>query len=366
MNKSLVINKKRGISLIVLVITIIVVVILAVAVILSIVNNNPIEQAKKAKFQSNLKTMQEELNMYISTQVTDKLGEFNIADENYTDYEDIKSKITSMTEDWKDKIIINNGSLFFTGESEWAYEILKVKLKTVTTNEKTIELSDCVASNIVNIKIYGNSFHNGTPSPDNPINLESVGDYNENTKKYMIPLKVNSATVNVPLKQPLRKLGNYTDYFELKKEVIYRKTGKWILDSNKNYILYWNKTNTYSFYTYSPFGSDWYKHFRSVYCNYFIPQGSASYDFEGFTPGDTSARLYIFVKKDRINSFSKDDFKNYTIDKYNSGNPIIFWYPLPSEKEEEIDVSPILLKDGNNTVETEVAPSKIEITYMSK
>ena len=47
------INKIYGISLIVLVITIIVIVILAVAVILTIANNKPIENAKKAAFQDD-------------------------------------------------------------------------------------------------------------------------------------------------------------------------------------------------------------------------------------------------------------------------------------------------------------------------
>ena len=41
-------NKRNGISLIVLVITIIVIIIIAVAVILTLSNNNPIENAKQA------------------------------------------------------------------------------------------------------------------------------------------------------------------------------------------------------------------------------------------------------------------------------------------------------------------------------
>ena len=48
---------KKGISLIVLVITIIVIVILAVAVILTLANNNPIENANKASFQNDLKAV---------------------------------------------------------------------------------------------------------------------------------------------------------------------------------------------------------------------------------------------------------------------------------------------------------------------
>ena len=56
-------SDKKGISLIVLVITIIVIIILAVAVILSIANNNPIENAKEARFKNDVKAMQEELEL---------------------------------------------------------------------------------------------------------------------------------------------------------------------------------------------------------------------------------------------------------------------------------------------------------------
>lgn len=53
---------KKGISLIVLVITIIVIIILAVAVILSIANNNPIENAKKARQANDDSTLKEYVN----------------------------------------------------------------------------------------------------------------------------------------------------------------------------------------------------------------------------------------------------------------------------------------------------------------
>ena len=70
---------KKGISLIVLVITIIVIIILAVAVILSIANNNPIENSKEARFKNDVKTMQEELEL---------LKASNYAKNNGTGYND--------------------------------------------------------------------------------------------------------------------------------------------------------------------------------------------------------------------------------------------------------------------------------------
>lgn len=56
-------NKEKGISLIVLVITIIVIVILAGALILSLVSNNPISQANKATYLSDVRNFQTELRV---------------------------------------------------------------------------------------------------------------------------------------------------------------------------------------------------------------------------------------------------------------------------------------------------------------
>ena len=69
--------KKRGISLIVLVITIIVIVILAVAVILSIANNNPIENARKAAFLNDMSALKDELNLYIQKKFVDTQGSYD-------------------------------------------------------------------------------------------------------------------------------------------------------------------------------------------------------------------------------------------------------------------------------------------------
>jgi len=71
--------QKNGISLIILVITIIVIIILAGSVILSLSQNNPISQASKATYLSDLKNFQTELELYQSTQFANNLGSYNPA-----------------------------------------------------------------------------------------------------------------------------------------------------------------------------------------------------------------------------------------------------------------------------------------------
>ena len=76
-------------------------------------------------------------------------------------------------------------------------------------------------------KIYGNSVQNGTPSPDNPIEIQSVGDYDEKTGKYKISIEISNENgdtqnYNIFLDEPLRKCGKYIDYIDFKNAKIVR------------------------------------------------------------------------------------------------------------------------------------------------
>lgn len=52
-----------------------------------------------------------------------------------------------------------------------------------------ISLEDCVDSDsLIDYKLYGNSFQDGTPSPENSIPVVSVGEYDGETGKYKIPV----------------------------------------------------------------------------------------------------------------------------------------------------------------------------------
>ena len=95
-------KQKSGISLIVLVITIIVIIILAVAVILSIANNNPIENANKAKFQSDLKTIEEELELIKQKNYVESQGK---------DYGELDFDTLTGHEKYSGKFIISEGNL---------------------------------------------------------------------------------------------------------------------------------------------------------------------------------------------------------------------------------------------------------------
>ena len=117
-------NKRKGISLIVLVITILVMIILAGVVVVSLSKNSPIEKSKEAEFKSNLSAFNESLGIGASA----KLGE-GVLKENMdaATYEDIKEYISMFKKDYVGKIEIEDGILIYVGsddkERKWADEI---------------------------------------------------------------------------------------------------------------------------------------------------------------------------------------------------------------------------------------------------
>jgi len=134
------IGRKKGISLIVLVITIIVIIILAGAVIVSLSANNPILQATKAAYLSDVKNFQIELDLYKTKQFSDKLGSYDPtllqADIDSVTYNGlvvsgitINDLIPSLGKSTKynGQFYIINGKLVFGGndvnKQDWAREI---------------------------------------------------------------------------------------------------------------------------------------------------------------------------------------------------------------------------------------------------
>lgn len=127
-------KRKRGISLIALVITIIIIIILAGSVILSLADNNPIVSATKARFKTNVDVYNSELSMVVSSKYLQNHGfsssTFNagIWDGNNDHITGtIKEYITSIKADDAAKFEIQSGKLVYVGsdqtEIDWLTEM---------------------------------------------------------------------------------------------------------------------------------------------------------------------------------------------------------------------------------------------------
>ncbi len=133
-------NKREGISLIVLIITIIIIVILAGTVILNLADNNPILQATKASFLNDVKTLQTELELSLSKQYLDSLGSYDItllqANETSIKYKDVEDNTKNIYDlipslksnlQYSGQVEIIDGKLTYKGtdinKQEWAKEV---------------------------------------------------------------------------------------------------------------------------------------------------------------------------------------------------------------------------------------------------
>ena len=124
-------SDKKGISLIVLVITIIVIIILAVAVILSIANNNPIENAKEARFKSDVRTMQEELEMLKASNYAKNNGAS--CNDPETGNQPAIGDLNSAT-NYQEKFTISNGELKYLSSKLTVTEQNRAKEIGVSSN----------------------------------------------------------------------------------------------------------------------------------------------------------------------------------------------------------------------------------------
>ena len=119
-------KSKKGISLIVLIITIIVVIILAAVVIITINKNNPVESAKEATFKEDVRSFQDELNMYISNEYTKLQGmrDSKISTKEIpATYKEMQTYISSYKEKYDKKLGIEDDKIVYFP-------------KEVTNNEK--------------------------------------------------------------------------------------------------------------------------------------------------------------------------------------------------------------------------------------
>ena len=105
-------KNKKGISLIVLVITIIIIIILAGAVILNLSNNNPVDNANKAKVLQDIDTFKSELSLKIADMYSESMGnlsmdEIDAPSEKYA----LETLIESMTGDYLNWLAVKDGEL---------------------------------------------------------------------------------------------------------------------------------------------------------------------------------------------------------------------------------------------------------------
>ena len=176
-------NKRKGISLIVLVITILVMLILSGVVIVSLSKNNPVEKAKEATFKENAKTYKDSLAMYITNNFAENTN-MHKEEINASLLEDMQKYITEFAKKHVGVYEIESGELVYVGKKEeerkWMQEIgVRVvvdrlpapsmdpamsKIKFVDGKEVAVKEGDNSWYNynariLPNVKLHGESYY---------------------------------------------------------------------------------------------------------------------------------------------------------------------------------------------------------------
>lgn len=177
--------KKRGISLIVLVITIIVITILAGAVILSLSQNNPINNAKEAVFLDNAANLKTELDLYHAKQYADSLGSYK-PKELYADNVQVKySGSAKLAADGVTPLTISSVTPSISKVSEQAnYSVIDGELIYSGDNIRNGELAEkvgvkyepVVVPTIIDSTVEKTIVAVGTETVDYDIGIEAKSD----------------------------------------------------------------------------------------------------------------------------------------------------------------------------------------------
>jgi hypothetical protein len=137
---------RKGISLIVLVITIIVIIILAGSVILSLSNNNPINNATQAAFKSNIQTYNSDLSINISNLYTNNTL-FDSKELNATSWNGNPSNILGTVKQYIPSIKVADASKFVIYRGQLVYIGNDVNQKN--WSEETLSNYPIVKSNLI-------------------------------------------------------------------------------------------------------------------------------------------------------------------------------------------------------------------------
>lgn len=203
--------------------------------------------------------------------------------------------------------------------------------------------------------------NNVTPTPEAPIEIQSVGEYDENLNKYKIPVKVNDNVTNIYLDEPLRKVGDYADYIDFENGKIVRNIVKINLSD-----LSWTTNSTSS-----KKGQFWAK----PNLNIIYPESTSL--VSNFLCTDYSVVKYTdYSLKDNI-IYSANNTKliyvrdtDYTdLETFKSevkGVLLLAQLATPTEETIELPNIPTIKGTTILSVDTNIQPSNVEVVYKGK
>ena len=176
-------------------------------------------------------------------------------------------------------------------------------------------------------------------------------------------------TTNIYLDEPLRKIGDYTDYIDYKNKKIVRKINEFVVDGNTNkfQILVSSANNRAQFRLVNALSTNYL--IPTAFCTHFAYNTTVyrdtAYDELGFI-SHTGFYYFRFTTSSPINTTALAN--EWLIEQYNAGTPMKVLYILATPTEETIELPKIPTLKGTTILEvdTEIQPSNMEVVYKGK
>lgn len=171
-------------------------------------------------------------------------------------------------------------------------------------------------------------------------------------------------TTNIYLDEPLRKIGDYADYIDFENQVVVRNTGCHTFEGTEEISIPGSVIEGYT-------------PFRHIYtarqpfvCNYlpFLAKDYPHAVSECLAKYSTGGQMFFVISNDRIPLNDITSFKSWLINLKDNGNPLKVYYRLSSYVEEPIELPQLPTFKGTTiySVDTNIQPSNMEVTYYSK
>lgn len=181
---------------------------------------------------------------------------------------------------------------------------------------------------------------------------------------------VEPVITNIYLDEPLRKVGDYSDYIDFKNSKVVRNIAKKVLNGTEDWTLPSSVIDDYSSYRIVNFipNLPLRTPIEELLCTHFEAFPKSQYQQEPIqnkitSYGDTN-QIIVLVSNNIADSNNQTTTANWI--NWLSNNNITLYYPKqPTEKTISLPNIPTI--DGNNTlnIETEITPSQVYIKYKS-
>ncbi|MBQ4631574.1 MAG: hypothetical protein IJB70_11390 [Clostridia bacterium] len=255
--------------------------------------------------------------------------------------------------------------------------------KTADAEGVPLVLENCVRNKkMKQLEVYGNSVQNGTPTPEAPARIESVGELvtdsnNINYGKYKIPIIINGNEYSVIyINEPLRKIGDYADVIDYKNKKVIRKVYENVLSMIDYTVFYAYMMSTGTLaglrLQYRPAYSHLYMPTDSVLqvpyyalCNQY-PVVSTSKRGEHTISGSSATMNFLDIIDSDYTTV--DEWDTHIRDMYETGTPLILTQALRTPFEEPItcELPSLPAKTSIVEIDTNLLPSNIKCKYIKR